>query len=86
MNYTSTLIEYCTVISDARASEIKKCKDLPILFLSKPFCVCKSPIEVRLVEESSFRICNKISLCGEKCTLDQRISEYPFNLKITKIA
>ncbi len=37
-------IEYCTVIPDDQASEIQKCKDLPVL--SKLNCFCKSPIEV----------------------------------------
>ncbi len=29
---------------------------------------------------SPFKIYNKISMCKEKCTPDQRISEYPFKI------
>ena len=36
-----------TIPIDARASEIQKCKDLPIL--SKLDCPCRNPVEVKLV-------------------------------------
>ncbi len=36
--------------------------------------------------ESSFRICNKISMCGEKCTSDQRINIPLLNAKLIFIA
>ncbi len=71
VNYSSPLN---TAISDNR--KFQKCKDLPIL--SKLDCSCRSPMEVRLIWESSFWICNNIRMCGEKCASDQRISKYPF--------
>ena len=50
MNYTSPSIEYCTAISDARASKTQKCKDLPIL--SKLVdSSCRNLCVVRLVGE-----------------------------------
>ena len=54
------LIEYRTVISDARVSEIQKCKDLPIPL--KLNCLCRSPAvgEYRRV---LFLICKKIGMC-----------------------
>ena len=68
-----------TVISDARASEIQKCKDLPTL--SNLDCSCRNPMEVRLIHESSLWLCNNIRMCEEKCTLDQRI--IPLLIKFT---
>ena len=53
-------IEYCTVLSDAWH---QKFKDVKIcLILGKLFCFCRIPIEVRLMQESSFRIRNKIRM------------------------
>ncbi len=69
-------VENCTVISDARAS--KKKMQRHVCFVKTVLFFYRRPIEVRLIWESSFRICNKISMCGEKCTVYQRISEYPF--------
>ncbi len=56
----------------------------PVYFV-KTVLFCGSPIEVRLVQERSSRIYNKIRMRGEKCTPAERISDYPFKVffKIT---
>ena len=50
------------------------------------FCQNSSVSAEVLLEWGSFRVYNKISMCEEKCTPDQRISEYPFkyhNMNVT---
>ena len=67
MNYTSPLN---TVLSFLFPEiEIKNLHRSA--YFVKPFC--RSPIEVRLVQLSSFRMYNKISMCGEKCTPADRL-------------
>ena len=75
MNYTSD----CTEISDAhRHQKFENAQDLPIL--SNLYCTCRKPVEMGTfwIEVGTFWICNNIRMCGEKCALDQSISEYPF--------
>ena len=77
-------IEYCTVISDARASEIQNCKDFPIL--SKLDYSCRNPVEVGLVWESSFWICNNIRSCREKFRWMRGSLDIPLNYSSCKLS
>ena len=62
-------IEYCTVIYDARVSEIRKCNDLPIVKTAQVlFKWGKFFLNMKKKGGDVWR----------KVTLDQRISEYSF--------
>ncbi len=62
-------IDYCSVITDTRASEIQKCKDLPIL--SKLDCFCRSPTEVKI--------------CLEEFFLNRQKNQYAYRKSIPRI-
>ena len=72
------LLHLYPVISDTQASEIQKCKDLAtLLYFVKTGLFPQKSCWIEVSISSSFWICIKISMCGEKCTLDGRITECP---------
>ena len=81
MNYASPLIdEYCTVLSDARASEIQKSIQICL------FCqnwIVSGEVLVKWCLGVFFLNMQKINMCGEKYTSIQRSSEYPLKSEST---
>ncbi len=72
-------LHFCTVISDIRASEIQKCKDLP--FLQKLDCVCCwSEVSIgELFLNMQKKIKNKkISICGKSVQMTRGSLNIPY--------